>query len=496
MRRIWLLLVVACFSLWTQGASAAVGCSLNNPDEDIQRFFPEMTSYRVHFVSLKTQNPSGLSLLEKRLQTPLDPVFETDDVPYSLYIVEGDQARLGYVIGANNRGAHSSIQVIAVLDPAGQLLEVYLQRIRSPEAESFRNEHFLRALAEQSLEDFSRQFACFRDGLCDDAIVPDPSEGRASEDYRAILRGLAKLHWLQELLLFPLGGPPPRSLKAQAQWIGNHRGSGLLDPVNHQPTPTMAAPNDHDPLAPVFLWGIGRYGLVWPLDSLERHAALTLHLGDKTLLLARSHSHGSPTLLSLSSPEALRPTRDVLWGDRIFLDAETLSRWSVSLGKSIYGSASGTKLQKLRSGLSLTWREAQASGLILLNAAPDSKPPARSAGLAGDYLLLESPDLPKAWPLSSLAADTLHRHDTWLLARVGESVAVWSQLDREGRKHEMVRESSLFLRDSATESLWSLVSGRALSGPLAGAQLLSAPSQILSEEGLNGLFPDAERISQ
>ena len=205
MRTLGFILVLLTLGLWPRGAQAAVGCSLNDPDEDIQRFFPEMTSYRVHFVTLKKQNPDGTAALERGLGTPLDPVFETADVPYSLYVVEGPQTRLGYVLGSNNRGAHGSIQVIAALDAKGQLLEVYLQKIRSPEASQFRSDAFLDALAEHSLEDFSTQASCYRDGLCDAALVADPSEGRATEDYHSILRGLAKLHWLQELLLLPLG---------------------------------------------------------------------------------------------------------------------------------------------------------------------------------------------------------------------------------------------------------------------------------------------------
>ena len=493
LRFLFLLMSLGLSSL---RASAAVGCSLNNPDEDIQRFFPEMTSYRVHFVSLKTQNPQGLSELERHLETPLDPVFETENVPYSLYIVEGPKSRLGYVLGANNRGAHSSIQVIAALDDSGELLEVYLQRIRSPEAEKFKGEDFLQALSAHSLQEFSKETACFRDGQCQNALVPDPSEGRAQSDYQAIIRGLAKLHWLQEILLFPLGGPVPLERTAQAEWIGNHRGRGLLDAIAHQPALSFATPEDHHPDAEVFVWGIGRHGLVWPLEALESHSALSAQIGTHTILLARSHSQGSPRILRLGAPGSLQPTRDVLWGDQIFLDGATLSRWSLALGESVYGQSSGQTLKSLHGGIRLTWKEAQKSGLLLLNAGPDFLPQERSPLKSGDYLLVEGEPQGRAWRLAELQEEVLYANDALIIARLGDSVAVWSRTDQQGRIHQLIRESTFHLRDSATGSLWSLVSGQALSGSLRGAQLLAPPSQTLSEEGLFGLFPNAERVAQ
>lgn len=496
MRILGFILVLLTLGLWPRGAQAAVGCSLNDPDEDIQRFFPEMTSYRVHFVTLKKQNPDGTAALERGLGTPLDPVFETADVPYSLYVVEGPQTRLGYVLGSNNRGAHGSIQVIAALDAQGQLLEVYLQKIRSPEASQFRSEAFLDALAEHSLEDFSTQASCYRDGLCDAALVADPSEGRATEDYHSILRGLAKLHWLQELLLLPLGGPAPRNLATQAEWIGNHRGQGLLDAVAHTPAPRLASPEDHSPDTPVFLWGIGRFGLVWPLESIESYATMSTRIGSHTLLLARSHSEGTPQVVGLTDGKALRPTRDVLWGDRIFVDDQSLSRWSTALRKAVYGDAAGQPLHRLHTGVLLSWREASESGLLLLNAAPPRLSGPTSPISSGSMLVIEEEAETLAFELSELQPGVLHTHNALILSRIGPSVAVWRRIDRQGREHQLLRESSFFLRDRETNSRWSLISGRAVSGPLMGAQLTAPPSQTLSREGLAGLFPEAVRVPQ
>ena len=46
----------------------------------------------------------------------LDPVYETSDVPYTLYAVRANGKSLGYVFGANQRGTYSNIQVIAVTE--------------------------------------------------------------------------------------------------------------------------------------------------------------------------------------------------------------------------------------------------------------------------------------------------------------------------------------------------------------------------------------------
>ena len=101
-----------------------------------------------------------------------------------------------------------------------------------------------------------------------------------------------------------------------------------------------------------------------------------------------------------------------------------------------------------------------------------------------------------AFELSELQPGVLHTHNALVLSRIGPSVAVWRRIDRQGREHQLLRESSFFLRDRETNSRWSLISGRAVSGPLMGAQLTAPPSQTLSREGLAGLFPEAIRVPQ
>ena len=494
MRTIWAILFISVLSMRPDCAEAAIGCSLNNPDEDIQRFFPEMTSYRVHFVSFKIQNPEGHQLLEEKLKAPLDPVFETIDVPYSLYIVEGESSRLGYVLGSNNRGAHSSIQVIAALNPQGQLLEVYLQRIRSPEADRFRSAKFLETLSQHSLQEFARESSCFSGEKCEGALVADPSEGRALQDYQAILRGLAKLHWLQELLLLPLGGPAPPSIEAQAEWIGSHVGPGYSTADALALTPRLAAPQDFEPDEQVLVWGLGEHALVWPLAVLESHASAHIQVGQHTLLLARANRSGNPVMLKLSDPQQIRPTRDVLWNDQIFVDWDTRSRWSLSLGQAVYGSPGKTPPLRLKSGAILTWSEAQQTGLQLVTLSTQDLPDATPQSF--EHLVVETNQGRVVWPLDELPRHTLSFHSDILLARIGSDALAWSIHDQSGRSHEFSRADSFHVVDRGTESRWSLISGRALTGPLQGAQLTPLPTNRLNTTSLEGLFPLATPGSQ
>jgi len=465
-----------------------VGCSLANPDQDIPRFFPDMLSYRVHFLSFQRQAPEKLKALEIGLQSPLDSIFETLDVPYTLYVVEGKEGRLGYVFGANNRGAHSSIQLIAALNAEGKLQELYLQRIRSPEAAAFRSSEFLEALTQIGLEAAPTWASCYRDGHCQDVPVADPSQGRASEDYQAILRGLAKLKLLKELLLQPTQPPIARTAQARAEWIGNYRGPQLIaaDALAVRPKNSLRERLSDDDW--VYVWGLGERALVWPIQSLRERPLLELEIGDQSLLLASAGLKSNPVLLFPSRPSAFRSTKDVLFEDQVHMDLETGSQWSLSLGEAVYGPTMGARVERGIGGLHMSWADAKASGLKLfpLFGQPVGE---QSDVVNSDLLVLKTGATHPAWRLSKLSEEQLLVQDGILIARIGGDGIAWQTRDHQAEEHQFQRTGRFHIRDEATSTKWSLISGRAVEGPLKGRQLKGLVHLRLSEVAWRSFFP-------
>ncbi len=67
---------------------AAVGCDLNDPDRDVKRLFPDSTGYKTIYVSIaKKGGAELLRSIEDRLGDRFQGLFETADVPYTMYEV-------------------------------------------------------------------------------------------------------------------------------------------------------------------------------------------------------------------------------------------------------------------------------------------------------------------------------------------------------------------------------------------------------------------------
>jgi len=212
MTRTVALIAVAAALLTTRAAPAAVGCTLNDPDRDIARIFPEAVGYETEFVSIAERGADSLAArVEERLGDALDPVYETVDVPYAYYTVLGPEGTiLGRVHGVNQRGAFGGMQLILATDPAGAVVDFYYQKLSSPEAASFRDEAFTGRFRGLTVRDFEARdrdapdAPAARDSLDD---IADPSE-KSAEDFAATLRGVRKnLILLDEF--HGIGSTPP-----------------------------------------------------------------------------------------------------------------------------------------------------------------------------------------------------------------------------------------------------------------------------------------------
>ncbi len=201
-----LILVVAGLALWAAAPAlrAAVGCDLNDPDRDVKRLFPESTSYRTMYVSIaKKGGPELLREIEARLGDKFTGLFETADVPYTMYEIFKEGDLIGYIHGVNQKGRYGGLQVFLALDANGVIRAFYYQKMTGRAAKAFRDPSFGAQFVGLSLEDFYRyDVVTGREepaGRVGRIANPVPA---SEDDFRATLRAAKKnLILVDEFLL-------------------------------------------------------------------------------------------------------------------------------------------------------------------------------------------------------------------------------------------------------------------------------------------------------
>jgi hypothetical protein len=161
-------------------AFAAVGCDLNDPDRDVARLFPGSTGYKTRYLSIKDQGGTTLlARVEQRLGDKFQGIYETIDVPYTVYEILKGKERVGWIHGVNQKGAYGGIQVFLALDLEGTIRGFYFQKLTSRQAKKLRSAEFGRQFEGLSLKDL------------DKAPIKNPAP-EAEKDFRAALRGVKK----------------------------------------------------------------------------------------------------------------------------------------------------------------------------------------------------------------------------------------------------------------------------------------------------------------
>ncbi|MDP8210526.1 MAG: hypothetical protein P9M05_06910, partial [Candidatus Stygibacter australis] len=125
MKLLTLILVLISAAL----LQAAVGCSLNDPDRDVLRIFPQSTNYLTEYISIDSRGGAELKKeLEQRLGDAFDDKYEKTSVEYSYYtVLKGDQI-IGRIHGLNQRGMFGGMQLILATDPQGIIQDFYYQK--------------------------------------------------------------------------------------------------------------------------------------------------------------------------------------------------------------------------------------------------------------------------------------------------------------------------------------------------------------------------------
>jgi hypothetical protein len=192
------------FSLVLLPLFAAVGCDLNDPDRDVKRLFPESTGYKTIYVSIVRQGGDALlKKIEARLGDTFKGLFETIDVPYTMYQIYKGTELIGYIHGVNQKGLYGGIQVFLALDLEGTIRAFYFQKLTNQSARLLRDPAFGKQFIGLHLLDFDQYDVMSKTAKPGSkvAAIKNPAPD-AEGDFKAALRGAKKNLILCDVFLF------------------------------------------------------------------------------------------------------------------------------------------------------------------------------------------------------------------------------------------------------------------------------------------------------
>jgi len=204
-----LFLLLLLLSVSAAPALGAVGCDLNDPDRDVARLFPGSTGYRTFYASIDKQGGEPLlRKVETRLGDRFHGIYETIDVPYTIYEIYNGKKKAGYIHGVNQKGQFGGIQVFVALDTGGHIKTLYIQKMTSQWAKKLRDPKFGRQFAGLSLNDFEWYDPVTGKATRKLVEIRNPVP-EAESDYRAALRAVKKnLVLMDEFVYAPQGVKP------------------------------------------------------------------------------------------------------------------------------------------------------------------------------------------------------------------------------------------------------------------------------------------------
>jgi hypothetical protein len=202
-------ILVCLFSLALYTSSwGAVGCDLNDPDRDVARLFPESTGYKTTYTSIQKKGGEKLlSTVETRLGDKFHGIYETIDVPYTIYEIFANKKKIGYIHGVNQKGQFGGIQVFLVLDLEGTIRGFYIQKMTSQYAARLRDAKFGKQFTGLTIKDFSRYDVVSGKSSGKVEAIKNPAP-EAEADFRAALRAAKKNLILMDEFVFSAEGSP------------------------------------------------------------------------------------------------------------------------------------------------------------------------------------------------------------------------------------------------------------------------------------------------
>lgn len=188
----------------------------------------------------------------------------------------------------------------------------------------------------------------------------------------------------------------------------------------------------------------------------------------------------------------------MLWqSSLVMVDQETKSYWSHLLGEAMKGPLKGRTLEVIPSVLTdwKVWKQRYPETTVVFMKRSDTRFRDGYQYVRGDLVLgLQLDGHARCWPLPEVA----RRHFVADQFR-GQPLLVTCERDSrtasifERRVGDQVLEFSWRegqLRDDQTGSRWDAVSGHAVEGPLAGAQLRRLPGFVSAPDAWKTFHPD------
>jgi len=201
-------LLILALLFFADIAQAATGCDLNDPDRDVKRLFPESTGYKAYYYSISKKGGDALlKKIEERLGDKFKGIYETADVPNTVYEIRVKDKITGYIHGVNQKGKYGGIQVFLAFDTGGTIRSFYIQKLTGKDAALFRAPAFDRQFEGLSLKDFYRYSVARRLFIMPPKMsgpaIKDPTG--SPDDYFAILRAVKKNLILMDEYIFNNG---------------------------------------------------------------------------------------------------------------------------------------------------------------------------------------------------------------------------------------------------------------------------------------------------
>lgn len=209
-RHVFALAALLIVLLLSSGAAwGAVGCDLNDPDRDVARLFPESTGYKTMYVSVQQRGGEKLLAdIEAKLGDKFHGLYETIDIPYTIYEIYANKKKIGYIHGVNQKGQFGGIQVFLALDLDGHIKSFYIQKMTSQYAAKMRDEKFGRQFIGLTLRDLELYDVASGKASGKVSEIKNPAP-EAAPDFRAALRATKK-----NLVLMDEFGYSPQSSKS------------------------------------------------------------------------------------------------------------------------------------------------------------------------------------------------------------------------------------------------------------------------------------------
>ncbi|RPI74541.1 MAG: hypothetical protein EHM45_18525 [Desulfobacteraceae bacterium] len=154
-----------------------------------------------YFIYEFDKKPKLLELVETRLGDKFKGLYETIDVPYTIYEIYKKQEKIGYIHGVNRKGKYGGIQVFLVLDLSGSIRGFYIQKMTSQYAGKLRAASFGKQFNGLTLQDFEAYDVTTGRGSGKVESIKNPVP-EAEVDVRAVLRAAKKNLILMDEFVF------------------------------------------------------------------------------------------------------------------------------------------------------------------------------------------------------------------------------------------------------------------------------------------------------